>query len=82
MTNALETVQLWAAVKRLPERARHVLVRRYGLEGRNKTTLKGLAQELGIPLEQVRRLQREAEHLLKTLLETGEDGPPFHTKAA
>lgn len=56
-------------------------MRRYGLEGRNKTTLKGLAQELGIPLEQVRRLQREAEHLLKTLLETAEDGLPFHTKA-
>ncbi|HLL38058.1 MAG TPA: sigma factor-like helix-turn-helix DNA-binding protein [Rubrobacteraceae bacterium] len=67
--------------KRLSERARHVLGRRYGLEGRNKTTLKGLAQELGIPLEQVRRLQREAEHLLKTLLETAEDGLTFHTKA-
>ncbi|MBA4115310.1 MAG: sigma-70 family RNA polymerase sigma factor [Rubrobacter sp.] len=69
---ALETTELWTAVERLPEQARHVLERRYGLDGRNKTTLNDLARELAISPEQVRRLQREAEHSLKTLLETGE----------
>ncbi|HEV8046070.1 MAG TPA: sigma-70 family RNA polymerase sigma factor, partial [Rubrobacter sp.] len=67
---ALETVRLWTAVERLPEQSRHVLMRRYGLDGCNKTTLNDLARELGISPEHVRRLQREAKHSLKTLLET------------
>ncbi len=79
---ALETVGLWTAVERLPEQSRHVLMRRYGLDGCNKTTLNDLARELGISLEHVRQLQREAEHSLKTLLETGEHDLLLQREAA
>ncbi len=79
---ALETVGLWTAVERLPEQSRHVLMRRYGLDGCNKTTLNDLARELGISPEHVRRLQREAEHSLKTLLETGEHALLLQREAA
>ena len=82
MIGALETVGLWTAVERLPEQSRHVLMRRYGLDGCNKTTLNDLARELGISLEHVRQLQREAEHSLKTLLETGEHDLLLQREAA
>jgi RNA polymerase primary sigma factor len=62
----IETSGLWAAVGRLPERARHVLVRRYGLDGRENSTLADLADELGLSRERIRQIQSEAEHLLKT----------------
>jgi len=57
-------------------------MRRYGLDGCNKTTLNDLARELGISPEHVRRLQREAEHSLKTLLETGEHALLLQREAA
>jgi RNA polymerase primary sigma factor len=62
----IETSGLWAAVGRLPERARHVLVRRYGLDGRENATLADLADELGLSRERIRQIQSEAEQLLKT----------------
>ncbi len=62
----METVGLWAAVGRLPERARHVLVRRYGLDGREKSTLAELAEELDLSRERIRQIQSEAERLLQT----------------
>ena len=62
----METSGLWAAVGRLPERARYVLVRRYGLDGREKSTLADLAEELGLSRERIRQIQSEAENLLKT----------------
>ncbi len=62
----METSGLWAAVGRLPERARYVLVRRYGLDGREKSTLAELAAELGLSRERIRQIQSEAENLLKT----------------
>src|SRR5215210_7773524 len=62
----METAGLWAAVGRLPERARYVLVRRYGLDGREKSTLADLAEELGLSRERIRQIQSEAENLLKT----------------
>ena len=74
MIGAAETVELWALVERLPERSRYVLSRRYGLDGREKTTLNDLARELGISLDRVRQIQREAEYSLKTLLKTEEHG--------
>jgi RNA polymerase primary sigma factor len=62
----METSGLWVAVGRLPERARHVLVRRYGLDGRERATLADLANELGLSRERIRQIQSEAEQLLKT----------------
>ncbi|MGF1471602.1 MAG: RNA polymerase sigma factor RpoD/SigA [Rubrobacteraceae bacterium] len=61
----METVQLKEAIERLPERARYVLVRRYGLDDRDPATLAELGEELDISRERVRQLQREAERILK-----------------
>ena len=56
----------WLAevVEKLPERHRHVLVKRYGLGDQQKATLAQLSEELGISRERVRQLQREAERML------------------
>jgi RNA polymerase primary sigma factor len=62
----METAGLWAAIGQLPERARHVLVRRYGLDGREKSTLADLAEDLGLSRERIRQIQGEAERLLQT----------------
>jgi RNA polymerase primary sigma factor len=61
----METSGLWATVGQLPERARHVLVRRYGLDGRERATLADLAHELDLSRERIRQIQSEAEQLLK-----------------
>jgi RNA polymerase primary sigma factor len=66
----LESAQLQAAIERLPERHRHILIRRYGLDGRKPGTLAELSEELEISRERVRQLQREAERMLRT----GENG--------
>lgn len=62
----METLELQAAVERLPERVRHVLVRRYGLDYRAEATLAELARELDISRERVRQLQQEAEKKLRS----------------
>ncbi|MCA1740092.1 MAG: sigma-70 family RNA polymerase sigma factor [Actinobacteria bacterium] len=62
----METVQLGEAIERLPERNRHVLVRRYGLDEREPATLARLSEELGVSRERIRQLQREAERMLKS----------------
>jgi RNA polymerase primary sigma factor len=62
----METEHLKEAIERLPERARHVLVRRYGLDEREPATLAELGEELDISRERVRQLQREAERILKS----------------
>ena len=59
----METTQLKEAIERLPERARYVLVRRYGLDDREPATLAELGDELDISRERVRQLQREAERI-------------------
>ncbi len=61
----METIQLKEAIEHLPERARYVLVRRYGLDDREPATLAELGEELDISRERVRQLQREAERILK-----------------
>ena len=60
----METGWLKEAVEQLPERHRHVLVRRYGLDTHERTTLAELSDELDISRERVRQLQREAERML------------------
>ncbi|MDP9480827.1 MAG: RNA polymerase sigma factor RpoD/SigA [Actinomycetota bacterium] len=62
----METESLGAAIERLPERQRYVLVRRYGLDARDPATLTELGDELEVSRERVRQLQREAERMLKT----------------
>src|SRR4028118_959226 len=61
----METAHLKEAIDHLPERARYVLVRRYGLDDSEPATLAELGEELDIPRERVRQLQREAERILK-----------------
>jgi RNA polymerase primary sigma factor len=62
----IETAGLWTTVGRLPERARYVLVRRYGLDGCEKSTLADLTEELNLSRERIRQIQSEAERLLQT----------------
>jgi DNA-directed RNA polymerase sigma subunit (sigma70/sigma32) len=62
----MEALGLKTAVERLPQRTRHVLVRRYGLDDRKRATLEDLARELGISRERVRQIQLEAESFLRT----------------
>jgi RNA polymerase primary sigma factor len=73
----METEGLGAAIERLPERQRYVLVRRYGLDERDPATLAQLSDELGVSRERVRQLQREAERMLKS----GEYGRMFNNAA-
>lgn len=61
----MESGWLEEAIEHLPERARYVLVRRYGLDDQDKATLATLSEELGISRERVRQLQREAELMLR-----------------
>jgi RNA polymerase primary sigma factor len=60
----MESAGLSDAIERLPERHRHVLVRRYGFDERNAATLADLSEELGISRERVRQLQLQAQHML------------------
>ncbi len=62
----IETAGLDEAIGRLPERQRHVLVRRYGLGDQETATLAELSDELKVSKERVRQLQREAERMLRT----------------
>ena len=74
----METDQLKEAIERLPDRARYVLIRRYGLDDQEPATLAELGDELDISRERVRQLQREAERILKA----GEYGRVLHDAVA
>jgi len=60
-----EKTLLHGELARLPERARRVLVGRYGLDGGEPLTLREMAEELGVSRERIRQLQREAERRLR-----------------
>ncbi len=60
----VEGAGLREAIGRLPERLRHILVRRYGLDKRDAATLVDLSDELDISRERVRQLQQQAERML------------------
>ena len=62
---ALAMTRFEEAVAALPERHRHVLLRRYGLDGGDATTLAALSAEFGVSRERVRQIQREAEEILR-----------------
>ncbi len=74
----METSQLKEAIERLPERARYVLVRRYGLDEQGPATLAQLSDELSVSRERIRQIQREAEQALKG----GEHGRSLRHAAA
>jgi RNA polymerase primary sigma factor len=61
----MEAEYLWEAIESLSERARYVLVRRYGLDDREPATLVELGDDLEISRERVRQLQREAEQAIR-----------------
>ena len=61
----MEVGWLGEAISRLPERHRHVLVKRYGLDEEETVTLAQLAGELKVSKERIRQLQREAERMLR-----------------
>ena len=61
----MEVGWLGEAISRLPERHQHVLVKRYGLDEEETSTLAQLADELQVSKERVRQLQREAERMLR-----------------
>lgn len=67
----MESGWLEEAVGQLPERHREVLIRRYGLDDSEKSTLAELSDEMGISRERVRQLQREAERMLRTDVSVG-----------
>src|ERR687889_2018990 len=73
----METEGLQAAIEGLPDRYRHVLVRRYGLDDQKPATLAELSEELKVSRERVRQLQREAERMLRN----GESGRAFGAAA-
>jgi RNA polymerase primary sigma factor len=61
----IEVGWLGEAISRLPERHRRVLIKRYGLDEEETSTLAQLAEEMGVSMERVRQIQREGEHLLR-----------------
>ena len=69
-----ESLRLWEAVRRLTEHERHILVRRYGLDHREKATVRKFPAKLDIPEKPVRRTQRRAECALGALLGPGGGG--------
>ena len=67
----MENAQLQETIERLlPEQARYVLRRRYGLDNRKPATLAKLGEELDISHERVRQIQLEAERILKATYPT------------
>ena len=67
----MESGWLEEAVEHLPERHREVLIRRYGLDDREKATLATLSDEMSVSRERVRQLQREAELMLRRNVPSG-----------
>src|SRR5215211_2238941 len=62
----MESSELGEAVDSLPERYRHVLVCRYGLDNKDPATLAELGDELELSRERIRQLQLKAVHMLKS----------------
>jgi RNA polymerase primary sigma factor len=60
-TNAhARSAELAAAIERLNPRMKHVVLRRFGLDGRPPQTLEEVGQDLGITRERVRQLETRA----------------------
>jgi RNA polymerase primary sigma factor len=59
--------QLWSLLRRLPERQREVLVRRYGLGGDRAQSHQEIGAWLGVGEERSRQIERQALHWLRTM---------------
>lgn len=71
--NLKENIQRW--LQNLSPKHRDVVIRRYGLEGHDATTLDQTGLEIGLTRERVRQLQSEAlKHLKKIIEKDGENG--------
>lgn len=62
-----EHIDLW--ISKLNEKQRAVVVRRFGLHGREISTLEEVGNELGVTRERVRQIQIEALKRLREILE-------------
>jgi RNA polymerase primary sigma factor len=62
----VESIWLKSALRRMPPTLRYVVVRRYGIDGREPATLSELAKELGLSRERVRQLQTQGERMLRS----------------
>src|SRR5215217_5606790 len=60
------SVELTAALERLEARMRHVVERRFGLDGEPPQTLEDLGNQLGVTRERVRQLETRALRELRT----------------
>jgi RNA polymerase sigma factor (sigma-70 family) len=65
--DAARTVELSAAIERLNPRMKHVVLRRFGLDGRPPQTLEEVGQDLGITRERVRQLETRALRELRAV---------------
>lgn len=61
----IEAGHLGRAIEEVTDPGRRVLIRRYGLDGGERATLKELAEELDLSRERVRQLQIKAEREIK-----------------
>jgi RNA polymerase primary sigma factor len=59
--------QLWSLLRRLPERQREVLVRRYGLRGDQVQSHQEIGAWLGVGEERSRQIERQALHWLRMM---------------
>ena len=64
-----ENVAAWLNL--LPDLPRMVVIRRYGLDGRDSETLSALGERLGTTRERIRQIQVEALRLLRRMVEAG-----------
>jgi RNA polymerase nonessential primary-like sigma factor len=60
-------IELW--LSRLTEKQYAVVVRRFGLHGRDVATLEEIGSELGVTRERVRQIQLEAMRRMRQLME-------------
>src|SRR5437763_5303112 len=66
---SLRSQALQEALRSLPERERHVLVLRYGLDDSEPKTLEEIGRRLGLTRERVRQIELESLRRLSTLRE-------------
>ena len=65
---AVQNLGVWLA--QLDEKQREVLVRRFGLNNHERTTLEEVGRELGVTRERVRQIQMDALKQLRKILES------------
>ncbi len=65
--DSARSVELAEAVERLNPRMKHVVVRRFGLDGQPPQTLEEVGSDLGITRERVRQLETRALRELRTV---------------